>query len=55
MSECPICHGEVRQRHNHGPVPRYCGPGCRKRAERKRLQHLARLGAAVERALHESL
>ena len=52
---CPICSGSVRQRHGRGPMPVYCSPLCRRRAERQRLKRLQHLGAAVEAALREQL
>jgi hypothetical protein len=50
MPTCPQCGGEVEQRHSYGPHPTYCGPLCRKRAERERIKRLYHLGAAVEQA-----
>jgi hypothetical protein len=47
---CPICGSPV-QRKSLGRPPTYDRPTCRKKAARRRVTELARLGRAVEKAL----
>jgi hypothetical protein len=45
----------AHRKHASSQAPLYCGPKHPKVAERQRIKHLAKLGAAVERALSSTV
>jgi hypothetical protein len=48
---CPVCGRPVHREQRPGRPKTYDSVTCRKRAERQRLRHLAKLGAAIEKAM----
>jgi hypothetical protein len=50
---CPICRRPTVRKHATGPIPTYDRPVCRRIAERRRKDSLARLGRVVLKLVSE--